>query len=197
MNTMLLAANELEYGFTVTAFILSGLFGILGLAIFIWAVVRVIQLRYVDVAGLPWVAWLLIVLLTGNIGQIVYIVLSYTHEKKQKEAAANDFYYDRHKYYAPINPTGDNPAGTPNGAAPFSNPVYPHNPGPSFTHNFPYPGPYYATPKADSAGGSVEQPGKPEPKGTQADAVQSTEPGKPADSTKNDGPIEPPAAAEK
>ncbi|WP_296239501.1 hypothetical protein [uncultured Lawsonella sp.] len=177
MNTMLLAANELEYGISVTAVILSGIVGLFGIAIFIWAIVRVIQLRNVDVAGLPWVAWLLIVLITGNIGQIVFIVLSYYHEKKQKEAAANGLYYDGHKYYAPINPTGDNPVGTPNGAAPFSNPVYPHNPGPSFNNTFPYPGPYFAAPTDGPTG--------------------PAHPAEPDDHTKKDGPIEPPTSSDK
>ena len=192
MNTLLLAAHELEYGVTIASFVVAGIVGAISLATFIWAIVRVIQMREVDVAGLPWVAWLLIVLLTGNIGQIVYLVLSYIHEKKQKEAAANGLYYDGRNYYAPINPTGDHPANAPYGA-PHSNPVYPSNPGPSFNQTFPYSGPHFATPADGPADGPAGKPGTPEPKDNPADAAHP----EPEDPTKHDGPIEPPAAADR
>ncbi|WQD12907.1 MAG: hypothetical protein U1U88_001047 [Lawsonella clevelandensis] len=57
-------------------------------------------------------------------------MLSYYHEKKQKEAAANGLYYDGHKYYAPINPTGDNPAGTPERCSTLQQPRLPAQPRP-------------------------------------------------------------------
>ena len=98
MDTMLLAVGEpsVDPAISLSSLVVGGIISVIALAIFIWAIVRVIQLRDVDVYGLPWVAWLLIVLLTGGIGQIVFLILSYLHEKKQKEAAANGYYFDGH-----------------------------------------------------------------------------------------------------
>ena len=108
MDTMLLAVGEpsVDPAISLGSLVVGGIISVIALAIFIWAIVRVIQLRDVDVYGLPWVAWLLIVLLTGGIGQIVFLILSYLHEKKQKEAAANGYYFDGH-YYWPYPQAGD------------------------------------------------------------------------------------------
>lgn len=161
MDTMLLAVGEpsVDPAISLGSLVVGGIISVIALAIFIWAIVRVIQLRDVDVYGLPWVAWLLIVLLTGGIGQIVFLILSYLHEKKQKEAAANGYYFDGHYYWpypqagdatnaAPYAPTAPNaPAGAapgmpfrggmtvpgaPTVTPPYARPSYPGNPASSF-----------------------------------------------------------------
>ena len=155
MDTMLLAVGEpsVDPAISLSSLVGGGIISVIALAIFIWAIVRVIQLRDVDVYGLPWVAWLLIVLLTGGIGQIVFLILSYLHEKKQKEAAANGYYFDGHYYWpypqagdatnaAPNAPAGAAPGmpfrggmtvpGAPTVTPPYARPSYPGNPASSF-----------------------------------------------------------------
>lgn len=161
MDTMLLAVGEpsVDPAISLGSLVVGGIISVIALAIFIWAIVRVIQLRDVDVYGLPWVAWLLIVLLTGGIGQIVFLILSYLHEKKQKEAAANGYYFDGHYYWpypqagdatnaasyaptAPNAPAGAAPGmpfrggmtvpGAPTVTPPYARPSYPGNPASSF-----------------------------------------------------------------
>ena len=59
MDTMLLAVGEpsVDPAISLGSLVVGGIISVIALAIFIWAIVRVIQLRDVDVYGLPWVVY--------------------------------------------------------------------------------------------------------------------------------------------
>ena len=170
MNTMLLADWTREGHANLSFLITFGIMALIGMAIFVWAVVRLIRFWNVKVAGIPAIGWLIIILCAGSIGQIIFLVMSYSYQKKQKEAAASGYYFDGVNYY-PLSASGGNPTspfgaagayGTPGaagaygaaGAAPFGaptapgaaptmpygQPVYPTSPNSPFTQNYPFPG---------------------------------------------------------